>query len=184
MFWLCLVVSLLVLSLGGNKTEWICSSLPSLPCYGDRRVLRHRTSQKYKNKLETPAGRKIISKIGSDLVVPSSHAVKSVTAQIEQAPYTSQSRRGLCFMGRSALTLTPSEFALVNSLIDRPCGPLKESQRNQNKNNLIRWTELEIMPTYFSSAVVSWYFVLSEWNASAGIPFIYFLFFWSSSRFR
>jgi hypothetical protein len=46
-------------------------------------VLRHRTSQKYKKELQTPAGRKIISKIGSDLVAPSSRAVKLVTAEIE-----------------------------------------------------------------------------------------------------
>ena len=54
-------------------------------------VLRHRTSRKYKKELQTPAGRKIISKIGSDLVAPSSPAVKLVTAQIELVYCTPQS---------------------------------------------------------------------------------------------
>jgi len=118
--WLWLVVGLLVFPLGGNKTEWIRFSLPRLPCYADRRVLRHRTSQKYKKELQTPAGRKIISKIGSDLVAPSSPAVKLVTAQIGLVYCTPQSWSDLCFMGQRDLTLAPSESALTNSLIDRP----------------------------------------------------------------
>jgi hypothetical protein len=84
-------------------------------------VLRHHTSQKYKKEIQTPAGRKIISKIGSDLVAPSSPAVTLVTAQIELVYYTPQSRNDLCFMGQRDLTLAPSESALTNSLIDRPC---------------------------------------------------------------
>lgn len=84
-------------------------------------VLRHRTSQKYKKELQTPAGRKIISKIGSDLAAPSSPAVKLVTAQTELLFYTSQLSSDLCFMGRPDVTLVPFEPALTNSLIDSPC---------------------------------------------------------------
>jgi hypothetical protein len=77
--WLCLVVGLLVLQRGGNKTDFVSSCQGCHIMLTDA-VLRHRTSQIYKKELQTPAGRKVISKIGSDLVVPSSHAVKLVTA--------------------------------------------------------------------------------------------------------